>query len=301
MKKQGIIYFLISCSLVIIFSHYQVKAADIQPQISTIQPQISNPQISNPQISNIQISNLQTLDSQLPDLQNPDSHLPELQNPDVQNPDVQNPDVQNPDLKLPKPETPNLQTPDLEQCAALPKSFNHYPYQEASRGLLVSIGSNQKLHPQAAKAFREMQKAARSSGIYLKPVSGFRSISQQQYLFYGVAKQRKQTLAQRAKVSAPPGHSQHHTGYAIDINSLKQSFDRTKEFAWLQRNAETYGFQMSFPPNNPQGIMYEPWHWAWHGSEEAKIALHSTCKDVINRVSTINKTGWPTNQPPRQQ
>ncbi len=245
MRKQGVIYFLISCFLVIILSHSQVKAADFTLLSSNLQ--ISNPQISP------QTPELQLLDLQLPDLENPDSQLP-------------------------KPETPNLQTPDQQQCTALPISFNHYPYQEASSSQLVSVGNNQKLHIQAAQAFREMQKAAKSSGVSLKPVSGFRSKNQQQYLFYGVAKQRRQTLAQRAKVSAPPGHSQHHTGYAIDINSLKQSFARTKEFAWLQRNAETYGFQMSFPPNNPQGIMYEPWHWAWHGSEEAKIALHSACK-----------------------
>jgi len=111
----------------------------------------------------------------------------------------------------------------------------------------------------------------------LTPISGFRSIQQQHYLFHEVAKQRGQKLEQRAKVSAPPGYSQHHTGLAVDINSLNQSFANTKTFAWLHKNAGEYGFKLSFPRNNPQGIAFEPWHWAWYGNSKAQQTLHANC------------------------
>ena len=163
------------------------------------------------------------------------------------------------------------------KCYQVKQKFKHYEYEEAFRSDLVSIGNNQLLQKDAAMAFLSMKEAASKDGIYLQPISGFRSVNEQRYLFYEIAKQRKQTLEQRAKVSAPPGHSQHHTGFAIDLNSLNQSFAHTKAFAWLQKNAKKYEFYLSFPHNNPQGIAFEPWHWAWHGSEKAQQALHVEC------------------------
>ena len=65
----------------------------------------------------------------------------------------------------------------------------------------------------------------------------------------------------RLKYSAPSGFSEHHTGLAIDINSTEEDFDQTPEFWWLVGRASKYGFEMSFPENNIQGLGYEPWHW----------------------------------------
>lgn len=161
------------------------------------------------------------------------------------------------------------------KCAK--QNYNHYAYKEVDRNLLATVGNGQKLHQDAAKAFKQMQQAAKKDGITLTPISGYRSVQQQHYLFHEVAKQRGQNLKQRARISAPPGYSQHHTGLAVDINSLNQSFANTKTFTWLQNNAHKYEFKLSFPPNNHQGIAFEPWHWTWHGSSEAKQALHANC------------------------
>ena len=52
-----------------------------------------------------------------------------------------------------------------------------------------------------------------------------------------------QTPRERAKVSAPPGYSEHHTGYAVDISTpelgdeLSVAFERTAAFRWLAANA----------------------------------------------------------------
>ncbi|MEB3160379.1 MAG: D-alanyl-D-alanine carboxypeptidase family protein, partial [Synechocystis sp.] len=46
---------------------------------------------------------------------------------------------------------------------------------------------------------------------------------------------------------------------------LSESFAETKAFQWLKNNAAKYSFELSFPPNNPQGVNYEPWHWRYVG------------------------------------
>ncbi len=99
-------------------------------------------------------------------------------------------------------------------------------------------------------------------------LSGFRDEATQKYLFFEVKKHRKQDTSTRAEVSAPPGYSEHHTGYAIDIGdgkvpatNLETSLTDTPAFGWLEKNAAKYSFELSFPENNPQGISYEPWHW----------------------------------------
>lgn len=154
--------------------------------------------------------------------------------------------------------------------------FGHLPYAEAPHRELVSVGQEQ-LRNTAADKFREMGDAARQAGVRLYDISGFRDIATQNYLFYEIAAQRGQTLAQRSLVSAPPGFSEHHTGYAIDIGDaddpsteLRESFERTRAFAWLRQNAINYGFELSFPRGNIQGIAYEPWHWRFVGDRQSQ-------------------------------
>lgn len=167
-------------------------------------------------------------------------------------------------------------------CATLlAPEFGHYTYHEAPRASLVPVGNGELMQRDAARAFLQMQSEARTQGVTLTAISGFRSEETQRAVFYGIARQRGQTPAQRAKVSAPPGHSQHETGYAVDINSLSESFETTKAFAWLHAHAASYGFHLSFPRHNRQGVSYEPWHYAWHGSAAARLALHDACAPPV--------------------
>ncbi len=164
--------------------------------------------------------------------------------------------------------------------------FGHYPYAEAPAKELVTIsrasdGYEIRLREAAAKSYLQMAADARAEGIEFAVISGFRSVSEQQELFFEISKQRNQTPAQRAKVSAPPGYSEHHTGYTIDIGdadvpsaNLSQNFEKTAAFQWLQSNAARFGFEMSFPPNNPQGVMYEPWHWRFVGDEQSLATFY---------------------------
>lgn len=152
--------------------------------------------------------------------------------------------------------------------------LGHLPYAEAPLGELKQItpDGRLKLRQAAAEQFLKMQRDARNQGISLVPISAFRTVAQQDQLFFDIKQQRNQEASKRAEVSAPPGYSEHHTGYAVDIGDgsaqahhLKESFAETKAFQWLQNNAAKYSFELSFPPNNPQGIAYEPWHWRYVG------------------------------------
>lgn len=166
--------------------------------------------------------------------------------------------------------------------------FGHYAYAEAPASKLRTIsrasdGYEIKLHETAAKSYLQMEADAKADGVNFAVISGFRSISEQQELFFEISKQRNQTPAERAKVSAPPGHSEHHTGYAIDIGDanvpsthLSTNFEKTAAFQWLRNNAAKYGFEMSFPPDNSQGVMYEPWHWRFVGDETSLATFYKS-------------------------
>jgi LAS superfamily LD-carboxypeptidase LdcB len=149
--------------------------------------------------------------------------------------------------------------------------LGHYPFAENPRQNLVKVGNyydrTEFLDGETANAFQQMQLDARKQGIKLIIISGFRSIADQEMLFKRQI-ERKGGKKAAAKYSAPPGHSEHHTGYALDIGDgnnpntdLKVAFETTAAFQWLVNNAYQYGFELSFPPNNSQGVSYEPWHW----------------------------------------
>eukprot|EP00238_Polyblepharides_amylifera_P005510 CAMPEP_0196581566 /NCGR_PEP_ID=MMETSP1081-20130531/34256_1 /TAXON_ID=36882 /ORGANISM="Pyramimonas amylifera, Strain CCMP720" /LENGTH=300 /DNA_ID=CAMNT_0041901833 /DNA_START=66 /DNA_END=968 /DNA_ORIENTATION=+ len=134
----------------------------------------------------------------------------------------------------------------------------------------VVPGSRILLRPSAAESFVQMQAAAARDGVQLVPISGFRSIEDQNSLFFQVKSQRSQSAAERARVSAPPGFSEHHTGYALDIGTrghydLEEDFEKTPAFRWLQQNGNRFHWEMSFPKNNPGGVAYEPWHYRFTG------------------------------------
>ena len=183
-----------------------------------------------------------------------------------------------------KSTTINTQLNQQPNTSEHPKETNadsllgHLPYKEAPESELVPISANGsiKMRKAAAKSFQEMAVAARSKGVILVPISGFRSIKEQQDVFFNLKAQRNQTAAERASVSAPPGHSEHHTGYAVDIGDgsapatdVNLNFEKTKAFNWLQENAGRFSFEMSFPKDNIQGVSYEPWHWRYVGDSNS--------------------------------
>ena len=95
--------------------------------------------------------------------------------------------------------------------------LGHLPYAEIPEEKLVLIEPNIKVHIDMRDSLLEMRDEAKKNGIYLVFLSGFRSTNLQNEIFYSLKSLRNQEAAERARVSAPPGYSEHSTGFAIDI------------------------------------------------------------------------------------
>ena len=153
---------------------------------------------------------------------------------------------------------------------------------EASENELAIVGEYRQtgrkvqMHADAAAALRDLLSDARAAGVGIIPISGFRTIAYQESLFRkAVAKYGSEETAVRWV--ARPGHSEHHSGRAIDLgdeqdpaSDVETAFEQTKAFHWLVENAAQFGFEMSFPRNITRGVNYEPWHWRFVGSPEAR-------------------------------
>jgi len=154
--------------------------------------------------------------------------------------------------------------------------LGHLPYPEANKDELILFSQGIYVHKDIYKKFKEMQFKAAQKGISLQLLSGYRSINLQRQIFYENKSIRNQTAIERSWDSAPPGYSEHSTGYAIDVGDgdypsthFEVEFEQTPAFKWMDRFASKYHFVLSFPRNNKQGVTYEPWHWRFEGTVEA--------------------------------
>ncbi len=160
--------------------------------------------------------------------------------------------------------------------------LGHLPYAEIPKEKLVLIEPNIEVHMDMRDSLLKMREEAKKDGIYLVFLSGYRSINLQNDIFYSLKSIRNQEAAERARVSAPPGYSEHSTGFAIDIGDATQretdfetDFENTDAFRWLIKNAAKFHFKLSFNKDNKY-IDYEPWHWRYEGSIEALKVFESS-------------------------
>jgi D-alanyl-D-alanine carboxypeptidase len=160
--------------------------------------------------------------------------------------------------------------------------LGHLPYNQIPKEKLVLIEPNIEVHIDMRDSLLQMREEAKNDGIYLVFLSGYRSINLQKDIFYSLKSIRNQEAAERARVSAPPGYSEHSTGFAIDIGDATQrdtdfetEFENTKAFRWLIKNAAKFHFKLSFSKDN-KFIDYEPWHWRYEGSIEALKIFESS-------------------------
>lgn len=142
-------------------------------------------------------------------------------------------------------------------------------------------GSGYYLDYRVAPYYQQMYDAAKADGITLTPVSGYRSYERQERNFENEISEnmetgldRKEATIKAATVIMVPGSSEHNAGLAMDICSLSESFENTKEFEWLSENAADYGFILRYPKDersrNITKVIYEPWHYRYVGVEAAK-------------------------------
>lgn len=125
------------------------------------------------------------------------------------------------------------------------------------------------LDPAVVAAFETMRAEAASTGLSLWILSGYRSHAHQTDNYTQRVASVGQEIADRGM--ARPGHSEHQTGLAIDVNSLSTSFGATPTGQWVAANAHRFGFVVRYPDGKEAvtGFKYEPWHLRYLGVELA--------------------------------
>lgn len=122
------------------------------------------------------------------------------------------------------------------------------------------------LTPECDAAYMKMKAAAAAEGLHLYISSGFRSYDTQDVIYNRYVANDGRANADR--YSARPGHSEHQTGLAIDLNGVSDSFGNTAEGKWVAAHAHEYGFILRYPKGKEAqtGYMYEPWHIRYIGT-----------------------------------
>ena len=141
---------------------------------------------------------------------------------------------------------------------------------------MVTIESNygvsQLLESTVYEQYKLMWNAAKEEGLKLYIRSPYRSYTTQQTLYNRYVASDGKAAADT--YSARAGYSEHQTGLAFDVTSPSTNFDTfeySKEFAWLQENAHQYGFILRYPKGKEYitGYIYEPWHYRYVGVDAA--------------------------------
>ena len=154
---------------------------------------------------------------------------------------------------------------------------------------------------EAQEAFDKMAAQAWSEGISLWICSGYRSYAEQEQLFEQYAYERG--LEEADAVSARPGHSEHQSGLAFDVNSTDFSFEYTAEAQWLEQHCAEFGFIVRFPRGKEYltGYDYEPWHLRFVGIKAAQeMKAQNLClEEYLGIPSDYEKS--PDNETFRQK
>lgn len=118
-------------------------------------------------------------------------------------------------------------------------------------------------------SFNEMKADSQSIGLNLYISSGYRSYTYQEKLYNNYVSQDGKEQADT--YSARPGHSEHQTGLAFDLNTIDDSFANTPEGQWVKDNCYKYGFIIRYPKGKEKetGYQYESWHLRYVGKDLA--------------------------------
>ena len=165
--------------------------------------------------------------------------------------------------------------------AADGRILGHLPYGDTAPGELVAtppgmaLGGGCRLRPEVIADFQRLATAAEGSGLgRVYAISCHRSLPWQESVF---CREAHDDPSFRAMSVAPPGHSEHATGYALDVAIRPASgcpdiagcMAALPLYRWLTDNAPKFGFEQSFPAGNKQAVKWEPWHWRWVGTTAA--------------------------------
>ena len=142
----------------------------------------------------------------------------------------------------------------------------------------------------------------KNDGLQIELISVYRTIPQQQDTWNNYLE--KFGLEHTKKYVAVPGHSEHHTGMAIDVSIVvdgkivrgaKNLLEIDRLFKPIQDKLSAYGFFLRYPKGK-EGITkinYEPWHFRYIDSPE--IAREITNRGIC--FEEYHKKASPEGKP----
>lgn len=149
-----------------------------------------------------------------------------------------------------------------------------------------------RVSSECVEQLRAMMGACRAAGHLCQINTAYRDWDYQkilwdnrynQYITQGYMPEK--AAAMTAQFVLPPGHSEHHTGLAVDITGTEEMY------AWLEANAPEYGFILRYPENETKwtGVSYEPWHFRYVGRALAQElqSLGITPEEYLYRLSAM--------------
>lgn len=131
------------------------------------------------------------------------------------------------------------------------------------------------MRSEVARALEEMFAAASKEGLSLMVASAYRPYTLQENLYNRYVAEQGQAAADTQ--SARPGHSEHQTGLAVDVEPADQTceielcFADKPEGKWVAANGHKYGFVLRYHEDKDDitGYMFEPWHLRYVGKSLA--------------------------------
>ncbi len=142
------------------------------------------------------------------------------------------------------------------------------------------LGRDAQLRREAAGNLERLVASAAAVGEELTVTSAYRSYEDQRASYA-----RLVSIYGRGanKTSAPPGHSQHQLGTAVDFTNaavgyeVRRNFGRTSASVWLRDHAHEHGFVLAYPRGGGRdtGFHWEPWHYRYVGAENARRVRES--------------------------
>ena len=151
-------------------------------------------------------------------------------------------------------------------------------------GYRITLGYDTHVRSVLIEPLKALIEDMHSAELNPTIISGYRSYSEQVIAW---EKWKKEVGERAARLSAPPGTSEHQLGTTVDFgspslnNEFHTMFYTTNEGKWLIENAHKYGFTLSYPRGAEEitKFFFEPWHYRYVGIElatelyDARISL----------------------------
>ena len=152
-----------------------------------------------------------------------------------------------------------------------------------------AMGDKIQVEKQTYAAFLRMKEDLwKEDGIEAGLSNSYRTIEKQEEIYTRYTREFGPEYA--AKYAAKPGHSEHHTGLAIDVGILREGrvyftiedlLSVDDLFQLIHKKLPDYGFILRYPADKKPitGIGYEPWHFRYIDSPEIarEIADRGIC------------------------